>query len=37
VLAEDGTMVDNAKAVSPALLAEELDRKAAAAKPVASR
>ena len=39
VLAEDGTMVANEKAVSPALLAAELDRKAAAnaAKPVASR
>ncbi|MEP6483209.1 MAG: DsbC family protein [Rudaea sp.] len=39
VLAEDGTMVANEKAVSPTLLAAELDRKAAAktAKPVASK
>jgi thiol:disulfide interchange protein DsbC len=38
VLAEDGTMVDNAKAVSPTLLAAELDRKSAAKdKPVASK
>jgi thiol:disulfide interchange protein DsbC len=37
VLAEDGTMVDNAKAVSPTLLAAELDRKSAVKnKPVAS-
>jgi thiol:disulfide interchange protein DsbC len=37
VLAEDGTMVENAKAVSPTLLAAELDRKSAAKdKPVAS-
>jgi thiol:disulfide interchange protein DsbC len=38
VLAEDGTMVENAKAVSPTLLAAELDRKSAAKdKPVASK
>ncbi len=38
VLAEDGTMIDNAKAVSPTLLAAELDRKSAAKdKPVASK
>ena len=37
VLAEDGTMVDNAKAVSPTLLAAELDRKSAKDKPVASK
>jgi len=39
VVAEDGTTIDNSKAVSPALLAAELDRKAAAkgAAPVAAR
>lgn len=41
VLAEDGTRIEDAKAASPALLAAELDRLAAAAakgsKPVASR
>ena len=38
VLAEDGSMIDNAKAVSPTLLAAELDRKSAAKdKPVASK
>jgi thiol:disulfide interchange protein DsbC len=40
VLAEDGTRIEDSKAVSPALLAAELDRLAGAAKgttPVASR